>query len=290
MVQKEEQPRAASASGQAAVRPSTPVIALMTDFGLRDGFVGIMKGVIAGIVPQAQLIDISHEIAAQNVAAGAWLLSTAYRYFPAGSVFLCVVDPGVGSQRRAIALEAGDWFFVGPDNGLFSYVLAEQPLRQVVALENPAYRLPAVSTTFHGRDIFAPAAAHLARGVPLADFGPLLTPDSLQRLDLSQPRREGGRIEARVIYIDHFGNLVTSIPLTLVPDLFTAPGVRLLIPGRHLTIERRQPFFAGEAGEGEPFVYSDSAGYVGVAIRNGNAAATLGIAVGEAVTLVIEEA
>ncbi|MBE3566796.1 MAG: SAM-dependent chlorinase/fluorinase [Thermogemmatispora sp.] len=290
MVQKEKQPGAASARGQAAVRSSIPVIALMTDFGLRDGFVGIMKGVIAGVVPQAQLIDISHEIAAQNVATGAWLLSTAYRYFPAGSVFLCVVDPGVGSQRRAIALEAGDWFFVGPDNGLFSYVLTEQPLRQVVALENPAYRLPAVSTTFHGRDIFAPAAAHLARGVPLSDFGPTLDPDSLQRLDLSQPRRERGRIEARVIYIDHFGNLVTSIPLTLVPDLFTASRVRLLIPGRHLTIERRQPFFAGEAGEGEPFVYSDSAGYVGVAIRNGNAAATLGVSVGEAVTLVIGEA
>nr|BBH92835.1 hypothetical protein KTA_10340 [Thermogemmatispora argillosa] len=278
---------AASTSERTAVRQ--PVIALMTDFGLRDGFVGIMKGVIAGIVPQAQLIDISHDIAPQNVAAGAWLLSTAYRYFPAGSIFLCVVDPGVGSQRRAIALAAGDWFFVGPDNGLFSYVLAEQPLRQVVALENPAYRLPVVSTTFHGRDIFAPAAAHLARGVPLAEFGTALDPHSLQRLALSQPRREKGRIEASVIYIDHFGNLVTSIPLTLVPDLFTAPHVRLLVPRRNLTIERRQPFFAGEAGEGEPFVYSDSAGYVGVAIRNGNAAATLGITVGEAVTLVIEE-
>ncbi|WP_052890016.1 SAM hydrolase/SAM-dependent halogenase family protein [Thermogemmatispora carboxidivorans] len=290
MVQKEEQPRTASAHEQKAVRLSSPVIALMTDFGLRDGFVGIMKGVIAGIVPQAQFIDISHDIAPQNVAAGAWLLSTAYRYFPAGSIFLCVVDPGVGSQRRAIALEAGEWFFVGPDNGLFSYVLAEQPLRRVVALENPAYRLPAVSTTFHGRDIFAPAAAHLARGVPLSDFGAVLDPGSLQRLDLGQPRREGGRIEASVIYIDHFGNLVTSIPLTLVPDLFSASRVRLLIPGRHLTIERRQPFFAGAAGEGEPFVYSDSAGYVGVAIRNGNAAVALGVSVGEAVTLVIEEA
>jgi S-adenosylmethionine hydrolase len=285
---QEEQSRAASPGQQAAVR--VPIIALMTDFGLRDGFVGIMKGVIAGIVPQAQLIDISHDIAPQNVAAGAWLLSTAYRYFPAGSVFLCVVDPGVGSQRRAIALEAGDWFFVGPDNGLFSYVLAEQPLRQAVVLENPAYRLPQVSTTFHGRDIFAPAAAHLARGVPLAAFGKALDPRSLQRLDLSQPQRLGGRIEARVIYIDHFGNLVTNIPLTLVPDLFSAPRARLLVPARGLAIERRQPFFAGEAGEGEPFVYSDSAGYVGVAIRNGNAAATLGITVGEAVTLVIEEA
>lgn len=169
-------------------------------------------------------------------------------------------------------------------------MLAEQPLRRVVALENPAYRLPAVSTTFHGRDIFAPAAAHLARGVPLSDFGAVLDPGSLQRLDLGQPRREGGRIEASVIYIDHFGNLVTSIPLTLVPDLFSASRVRLLIPGRHLTIERRQPFFAGAAGEGEPFVYSDSAGYVGVAIRNGNAAVALGVSVGEAVTLVIEEA
>ncbi|MBX5450188.1 SAM hydrolase/SAM-dependent halogenase family protein [Thermogemmatispora sp.] len=284
---REEPFRVTNASERAAVRQ--PVIALMTDFGLRDGFVGIMKGVIAGIVPHAQLIDISHDIAPQNVAAGAWLLSTAYRYFPAGSIFLCVVDPGVGSQRRAIALEAGDWFFVGPDNGLFSYVLAEQPVRQAVALENPAYRLPVVSTTFHGRDIFAPAAAHLARGVPLADFGTILEPHALQRLALNLPRREGGRIEASVIYIDHFGNLVTSIPLTLVPDLFTAPRVRLLVPQHNLTIERRQPFFAGEAGEDEPFVYSDSAGYVGIAIRNGNAAARLGMSVGEAVTLVIEE-
>jgi S-adenosylmethionine hydrolase len=267
-----------------------PIIALLTDFGLRDGFTGIMKGVILSIAPGVQLIDISHDVAPQQVASGAWLLSTAYRYFPAGTIFLCVIDPGVGSQRRALALQAGNWFFVGPDNGLFSYVLAEQPLHIAVALENPAYRLPAVSATFHGRDIFAPAAAHVARGIPLQQLGPLVEPATLQRLDLARPRRENGRINAAIIHIDHFGNLITSIPLELVPDLFSAPRVQLHIPERQLVIERRQPFFAGDEASSEPFIYGDSAGYVAVAIRNGNAAATLGVAVGAIVTFVIESA
>ncbi|HLX56576.1 MAG TPA: SAM-dependent chlorinase/fluorinase, partial [Ktedonobacteraceae bacterium] len=131
-----------------------PVIALMTDFGVGDGDVGVMKGVIAGIAPDAHIIDITHSVPPQQIASGAWILAAAYRYFPANTVFVCVVDPGVGSTRGAIALHAGEWFFVGPDNGLFSYVLAEQPAHAAALLSNPAYHLQQVSATFHGRDIF----------------------------------------------------------------------------------------------------------------------------------------
>src|SRR5258706_15792234 len=130
-----------------------PVITLMTDFGLGDGDVGIMKGVIAGITPLAHIIDITHDIAPQNVPSAAWILATAYHYFPAGTVFVCVIDPGVGSSRGAIVVHAGDWFFVGPDNGLFSYILQEQPIHAVHLLSNPAYHLTYVSSTFHARDI-----------------------------------------------------------------------------------------------------------------------------------------
>src|SRR5579859_5824492 len=135
---------------------SQPVVALLTDFGLRDGYVGIMKGVITAITSGVHIIDITHDIVPQQIASGAWTLATSYRYFPRQTVFVCVVDPGVGSSRQAIALHAGDWFFVGPDNGLFSYVLAEQPAHAAVLLSNPAYHLQQVSSTFHGRDIFSP--------------------------------------------------------------------------------------------------------------------------------------
>ncbi len=266
-----------------------PVIALLTDFGLRDGYVGVMKGVIATIAPNAHVIDITHEVAPQDVAGGAWILATAYRYLPPGTVFVCVVDPGVGSARAAIALRAGARIFVGPDNGLFHYVLAEQSINGVVALENAAYRLPQVSSTFHGRDIFAPAGAHLARGVALEALGPALTPESLQRLAIRQAERHGAQVEAEVVHIDHFGNLVTNIPLTMLPEFFSAPHMRLLIPKHGITIEQRRRTFAAGAEDGAPFMYGDSSGYIGVAIRNGNAARTLGISVGAPVTLVTAE-
>jgi len=132
-----------------------PVIALLTDFGTGDGDVGVMKGVIAGITPDAHIIDITHDVAPQNIASGAWILASAYRYFPNNTAFVCVVDPGVGSNRGAIAVHAGDWFFVGPDNGLFSYILSEQAVHAAALLSNPAYHLPHVSSTFHGRDLCA---------------------------------------------------------------------------------------------------------------------------------------
>ncbi len=265
------------------------MVALMTDFGLGDGDVGVMKGVIAGIAPQAQIIDITHEIAPQNVASAAWILSTAYRYFPVGTVFVCVIDPGVGSSRGAIAVAAGDWFFVGPDNGLFTYIYAEQPVHGAVLLQNPAYQLPQVSSTFHGRDIFAPAGAYLARGVALPEFGAPVAPAALQRLPIEPPVRRRNSIEADILHIDHFGNIITSIPLSLVPDLFDLGEVRAEFAGNHPVVTQRRRFFAGGAVDGVPFLYGDSSGYVGIAVRNGSAARTLGVSASTPVTLIFKE-
>lgn len=272
--------------------PSHPPIALLTDFGLRDGYIGVLKGVILGIVPHAQLIDITHEIPPQDIAAGAWVLETSYRYFPQGTVHICVVDPGVGSARQPIAVRAGDWFFVGPDNSLLSYVLTEQPIYEAVVLSNPAYHLPQVSATFQGRDIFAPVAAHIARGVTLGDLGTPLDSSSLQLLNLKHVTRQEGRIEAQIVYIDHFGNLITNISAHLVPDLFTCSSVHLTFSRQGTVITERRHFFAdnhapNELATARPFIYMDSSGYVSIAKQNGNAAAALGVQVGDAITLEI---
>lgn len=271
-----------------------PVIALMTDFGLSDGDVGVMKGVIAGICPDVHIIDITHDVDPQNIASGAWILASAYRYFPKNTSFVCVVDPGVGSSRRAIAVHAGDWFFVGPDNGLFSHVLAEQTIQAVVVLSNPAYQLPQVSATFHGRDIFAPAGAYLARGITLFELGPQIDAATLKRIDIGPPERKGTQIDAQIIHVDRFGNLITSIPLTLVPELFSAEQaeqtMRILFSTRNIVVDKRRRFFAEEPTDGEAFIYGDSSGYVGIAVHNGNAAKKLEVGFGAPIILLTQDA
>ncbi len=271
-----------------------PVIALLTDFGLADGDVGVMKGVIAGITPDAAIIDITHDVDPQNISSGAWILASAYRYFPKNTVFVCVVDPGVGSPRRAIAVHAGDWFFVGPDNGLFSYILAEQAMQAVVNLSNPAYQLPQVSATFHGRDIFAPAGAYLARGITLFELGPQIDPTALERIDIGPPVRKGTHIDAHIIHVDRFGNLITSIPLALVPELFSVQtadqAASMLFSSRDIVVDKRRRFFAEGPDDGEPFIYGDSSGYVSIAVRNGNAAEVLGVSIGTPITLLTQNA
>ena len=267
---------------------TAPVIALLTDFGVEDGYVGVMKGVMQGIAPGAQFLDLTHHIAPQQVAQGAWLLSTHYRYFPKGTIFLCVVDPGVGSERRAVALHAGDWLFVGPDNGLFTFILAEQTLHQAVALMSPEYRLSTVSTTFHGRDIFAPAAAHLAHGVALDQLGPGLESSSLHRLESLLATRQGREIQAIVVHVDHFGNLVTSLPMQLIPEFFSAPEVVLEFPELGVRVSERRTTFSLSAEsqvQQGAFMLADSSGYLLVAIQNGNAAQTLGVKRGERIQL-----
>jgi S-adenosylmethionine hydrolase len=266
-----------------------PVVVLMTDFGTGEADIGVMKGVIAGITPDVRIIDLTHDIPPQRIASGAWVLAASYRYFPANAVFVCVVDPGVGSSRGAIALHAGEWFFVGPDNGLFSSILAEQPAHAAVLLSNPAYHLRHVSATFHGRDIFSPVGAHLARaGAPIMrDLGTAIDPASLKRLEATRPARHGSTIDAYIIHVDNFGNLITSIPLTMVLNLFDIRRVQASFPVQGKVIDERRRYFADGPEDGRPFIYGDSSGYIGIAVRNGNAAQTLGAAYGDAITFVI---
>ena len=272
---------------------SRPVVALLTDFGLRDGYVGVMKGVIAAITSDVHIVDVTHDIAPQQIASGAWTLATSYRYFPRQTVFVCVVDPGVGGSRQAIALHAGDWFFVGPDNGLFSYVLAEQPVHAAVVLSNPLYHLTQVSATFHGRDIFAPTSAHLARGVAIGELGRSINPATLQRIAINPPMRQGTQIEATIVHIDHFGNLISNIPLALVPELFghlpTKHQIRIIFPTLGTVVGQCSRFFADAPDDEQPFIYEDSSGYVGIAVRNGNAAGTIGVGSGTPIVYVSPE-
>ncbi|HEV8192398.1 MAG TPA: SAM-dependent chlorinase/fluorinase [Ktedonobacterales bacterium] len=254
--------------------PATPLIALLTDFGTADGYVGVMKGVMLNIAAPVPLIDITHEIAPQDVRSGAWVLHISWRYFPAHSIFLCVVDPGVGSARRAVALQAAKRIFVGPDNGLFSYVLDAETVESAVALDNPRFHLPAPTSTFHGRDIFAPSAAHLASGVSLDQLGSAVSPETLVTLALPRPEWQGDTLVAHVVHVDRYGNLITDIGSDLASAILTAPIASLKVDG-HLVIARARTF--AEGADGEPFFLLDSSGYLAIAVRNGSAAAVLGV-------------
>ena len=189
----------------------TSVIALLTDFGLQDSYVGVMKGVIARSVPDATVIDITHAIRPQDILHGAYTLSISVPYFPRRTIFCCVVDPGVGSDRYPIAVKAGQWVFVAPDNGLLSLVFQQYRPSEVVILNNPVFHLKAVSSTFHGRDIFARVAGHLAEGKPMSDMGDALNPSALRWLEVPVPHRKDNTVEGMVLHVDHFGNIITSL-------------------------------------------------------------------------------
>src|SRR6267143_568489 len=186
-----------------------PVIALLTDFGVRDHYAATMKGVILGICPDVTLVDISHDVPPHDVLAGALELAASYQYFPAGTIFLVVVDPGVGSARRGIAADAGDYKFVAPDNGVLSLVVEGHPPKRVVELSERRYARPTVSRTFEGRDRFAPAAAWLAKGIDLAALG--RPASGLSRLEIPQPEASAEAVVGQVLRIDRFGNLITNI-------------------------------------------------------------------------------
>ena len=198
-----------------------PVIALLTDFGTRDHYAGTMKGVALGICPDATLVDITHEIAAHDVLGGALELAAAYRHFPPGTIFLVVVDPGVGSARRGIAADTGDYHFVAPDNGVLTAVLDQHPPRRVVELTERKYARPTVSRTFEGRDRFAPAAAWLAKGIDLAALG--RSAGAMQRLEIPKPAVGDGRIDGEVLRVDRFGNLITNIDRRAFEKLADGP-------------------------------------------------------------------
>ena len=264
-------------------------ITFLTDFGLQDDFVGVCHGVMKGIASEAEVIDITHGIPPQGVLQGALTLANALPFMPAG-VHLAVVDPGVGGSRRALALRDNSGrFHVGPDNGLL-IPAAEKfgGIAEAHELTNPHYALESVSRTFHGRDLFSPAAAHLARGVDLAELGPPIAADVLARLDLPEAEVGASRIRCTVLAIDRFGNVQLNLERSHTDDAGIVPGTRLELqvgPERYYAVAART--FA-DARPGDLILYEDSYRNLSVAINGGNAASMLGIKPGQDIRIHLE--
>ena len=253
------------------------ILSLLTDFGTQDGFIGVMKGVIWGICPDVQIADLSHEIEPQNVLHGAVTLSRVAPFFPAGTVHIAVVDPGVGTARRAIAAQLGMQFYVAPDNGLLTPLIQDAESQHLpmtfVALDNPAYWLKNITGTFHGRDLFAPVGAHLAAGVPLEALGTLI--DDPVRLEIPTPEKTDTGWTAHITLIDHFGNIRTDLRVDKVDA-----NAKIRIAGEE--IEGLVKSY-GHKEVGTLVALGDSGGYLEVAVANGNAAQKLGVKVGDKV-------
>lgn len=275
-------------------------IALLTDFGTSDAYVGTMKGVILRHCPAAPLIDLTHDISPQNVAQAAFVLWTAYRYFPANTVFLVVVDPGVGSERQAVVIETQQGRYVGPDNGVFSEVLADIIAWRGVAINPARFSRQSLSQTFHGRDLFAPTAAQVACGARLEDLG-----DPIDTLLTLQPARllvSKDTIEGEVIYLDHFGNAVTNIGLCtwraggmlMLEARHQDEPSRVFFPsasaeiyaGLHTFAGIARTYAAAPAGQALPLI--NSAGFLEIAVNQGSAQVSLGLSVGDHVVLRLE--
>jgi len=254
-----------------------PVIALLTDFGTKDHYAGTMKGVALGICPDAALVDISHDLPPHDLVGAALELAAAYKYFPAGTIFLVVVDPGVGSTRRGIAAEAGDYKFVAPDNGVLSAVLDDHPPKRVVELTERKYARATVSRTFEGRDRFAPAAAWLAKGIELSALG--RSAGSIHRLDIPKPDVAGDRIDGQVLRVDRFGNLITNIDRRAFDKV--AGGPLDIKAGGHV-VSRVVSTYA-DVADGEVCALFGSTDHLAIAANGASAALRLDLGRGAAV-------
>ena len=248
------------------------IITLTTDFGQDDAFVGVMKGVIAGINPSARVTDLTHSIPPFNVLQAAFRLRQAYPYFPKATVHVAVVDPGVGGERRIVAMESDGHLFLAPDNGTLAVVEEESGRAELVSVTEPRFFRPEVSASFHGRDIFAPVAAHLAGGTPLSELGPAIT--ALEPLNFPRPAfNADGSLDGAVLWADRFGNLATNISLALLSEHFPDPAVRVEIAGKRIARIRRT---YSDAAAGELLAMIGSFGMLEIAVRQGSAAAALG--------------
>lgn len=265
-----------------ATRTSAPpVISLTTDFGVADHFVGVMKGVILGICPDARIVDITHEIPPFEITQGAFLIAEASRWFPRKTVHVVVVDPGVGTARRPVLIEAGGQYYIGPDNGVLAMVYADVPHKAREITAEKYFNQP-LSRTFHGRDIFAPVAAHLASGVRASKFGPLI--DNHWKLPFLKPQRTAKRVwTGSVLHVDRFGNLITNFRLTDFPDVLSRP-FELAVGTR--TVGRMARNYA-DSQPGEVFAIEGSSGYVEIACNQASAAKVLGCGVGAPVDLTV---
>ncbi len=252
------------------------VIALLTDFGLKDPYVGVMKGVILSVNPDARIIDLSHDLPSQGVLEAYFLLSNTYRYFPKGTIFLAVVDPGVGTDRAILAVETEKYVFLAPDNGLLGFLEKDGAVRRIIRVTNRKYFLEPLSNTFHGRDIFAPAAAHLSAGVELEQLGE--ETNRMERIEAPSPKttREGV-IVGEVATIDRFGNLVTNIPGSRL-----GPDDRFEVRVGRLVVRHFARAYA-EGKKGKAFAIVGSTGNLEIAVNKGSAQKLTGAKAGDAV-------
>jgi len=260
-----------------------PIVTFLSDFGTQDWFVGVVHGVIHELTPDAHVVDLNHQVPPGGLSRGAFILEAAAPDFPLGTVHLAVVDPGVGTLRRALAVEAHGQCFVGPDNGLLEWALAAEGARVHALVETRWFRHP-LSRTFHGRDVFAPVAAHLARGVPLREFGPAVK-DPV-RLAMARPRLEDGALVGRVVFIDRFGNALTNLTLRALDDAFGQgfPADRIRVSILERTVKGLARSY-GDAPVGTMLAIVGSSGRLEIAQVGGDAAGRLGIGEGDPVVV-----
>ncbi len=247
-------------------------VGLLSDFGLSDHYVGALKGVLAKLAPNARVIDVTHQIPPFDVVAGGLALYQAYAHFPRKSSFVAVVDPGVGSSRKPILVETQDYFFIGPDNGLLSMALSEQKIRRIVHLTQEKYFQKPLSATFHGRDLFAPVAAHLAQGLSAEFFGPELT--DYERIPSFIPSFDSKQITGRILAFDRFGTAITNLSRNFLQRHFHRPVLRAQIGTK--TLEGLKNHYA-EVEPGEPLLLFGSGGLLEIAVREDSAASVLGL-------------
>jgi len=248
-----------------------PIITLLTDFGLADGYIGAMKGVILDINPGCRIVDLAHHIPPHDVMGAALVLGQTYSFFPAGTIHVALVDPGVGGARRPLVLEAGDYLFVGPDNGIFTFVLKREQEVRAYELAEERFRLPRVSQTFHGRDIFAPAAAYLSQEINPAEMGPLLDASQLTTLPIPVPLLKDAVLSGEVIWVDAFGNLVTNITQEDVGGIAPDDLIEIEIGGERIQGLKT----AYEQGQtGEIIALWGSAGFLEIALKGKNLSRT----------------
>ncbi len=256
------------------------IITLTTDFGGSDPYAGILKGVILNIFPYAKIVDITHNIPPQDIWQASWTIESSYNFFPHGTIHLCIVDPDVGSARKSILLETKNYFFIGPDNGIFTSIIEKEEIIDVIELTEKKYWLQNISQTFHGRDIFAPVSAHLAKGTVSKDFGLPLQKENLVKLPLNNFTKNEKGYTGIVRHIDHFGNLVTNIPDTILSNK---------IQGKFKGIDFKG--LVANYSESEPnklFAIKGSSGYLELFVNKGNAAKITNAKIGDKVEVRFE--
>ena len=257
-----------------------PIITLLTDFGLKDYYVSSMKAVILSICPSATVVDISHEVSSFDVLEAAFVLCASYRYFPHSTIHVVVVDPGVGSERKALVFKTKNYYFIGPDNGVLTLAADLDGIVEVREIANREFMLHEISRTFHGRDIFAPTAAYLACGVPMEEFGPIVS--KYEKLSFQIPQKVSGEYQGFILHIDKFGNIITNIPSSLIPD--AVKEVKLLLSNGKVYNIPLVNFYV-EVPKGSILAIRGSSGFLEISINQGNAASTLKVNRGEKIIL-----